>query len=551
MPYDPETWLNRAHCLRLLGYPELGLGDAYKARLLVEAALENRSSPLGTTTFQAFAGKIYNQHMNDPAWAQWRSRVATSALLQARTTDMLKRIEAHIWTELMEGLIACNCCSDYLRMSIAAAEKFPRDEVYPSDVKNAVSWYQQRVTILQAQVDDGDMTAVQMQTTLDNGGVYPTPYPWITESLLVRDDALIEEVQGDFKSASTNCTVFKSTIRNVKVIDETEEATEFDVLGVIATRDIAAGETVVKDITPAGVICTTDRCEACCGALPPDTNITNSCCSIQYCSTTCAQTAIETYHPPLCGKSLTFLHSPALTAKDTTDFALDALLLLRILALSISTAAAHPLLTPILSVLTPAYSMPSPQLIILNFTSHIVTPILTLQALGVDIFTNAAYDTWVLHTMRCRIQNNKHGATLEGLVGSAISPLYSMFNHACEPNVDWRHEEDGNEGGSSTVTMFATRAIDKGEEMCISYIKGQEMGLVERQKVLKGWLGMECGCERCVRERAEEENGLSGELEGLEGLDIKAGNGAVVEVNGHLSDQKDVTGESGSIRIEE
>jgi hypothetical protein len=144
-----------------LGYPELGLGDAYKARLLVEAALEKRSSTLGTKVFQGFAKKIYDQHMNNPAWAQWKAQVSTSALLQARTTDMLKRIEAHIWTELMEGLIGCNCCNDYLRMSLAAAEKFPRDDVYPSDVKNAVSWYQQRVTILQAQVDEGDMTHVQ------------------------------------------------------------------------------------------------------------------------------------------------------------------------------------------------------------------------------------------------------------------------------------------------------------------------------------------------------------------------------------------------------
>lgn len=486
--------------------------------------------------------------MNDPAWAQWREQVATSALLQARTTDMLKRIEAHVWTELMEGLIACNCCSDYLRMSIAAAEKFPRDEVYPSDVRNAVSWYQQRVTILQAQVDDGDMTPTQMQTTLDNGGVYPTPYPWITESLLVRDNAVIEDVQGKFKSTSTNCTVFKSTIRNVKVIDDTEETTEFDVLGVIATRDIVKGETVVKDITSAGVICTTDRCEACCGNLQADNIITNSCCSIQYCSAACAQIATATYHPSLCGKSLAFLHEPASTAKETTDFALDALLLLRILALSLSTAATHPLLTPILAVLTPAYSMPSPQLIIMNFTSHIVTPILTLQALGVNIFTNAAYDTWVLHTMRCRIQNNKHGATLEGLVGSAISPLYSMFNHACEPNVNWRHDDEGNGGGSSTVTMFATRDIKEGEEMCVSYVEGQEMGLFERQKALKGWLGMDCGCVRCVKEREEM---MEDELnEELNGLDIGAGNGTALVGNEFSSGQEDVTGDSGNVKRE-
>ncbi|KAG0652468.1 Trithorax-related 4 [Hyphodiscus hymeniophilus] len=493
-PYDPELWLNRAHCLRLLGYPELGLGDAYKARLLVEATLETPGSTLGTNALQTFAKKIYIQHMTDPAWSQWKSRVSTSALLKARSLDMLKRLEAHIWTELMEGLIASNCCGDYLKLSKEAVLKFPDDEVFPSDVANAESWYQQRVDILQAQVDEGDMTVVQMQTTLDNGGVYPTPYPWMTEALLVRDDNLIQSIKEEFTLASTNCTVFKSTLRNAK------EMTEFDVLGVIASKDISSEDTVVIDRTPAGAISNVDRCEACCAALP-STKTTIPCCSALYCSEQCSETALQNYHTSVCGKDFAFLHDAAKSADHTADFSLDALLLLRVLALSLQEDATHPLQTSIIQRLTPAYSMPEPQLIIFNFADHIVTPILTLRELGVDIFSNPLYDTWVLHTMRCRIQNNKHGATLDEFVGSAISPLYSMFNHSCSPNVDWRHDDY-----SSTVTLFATRDIKEGEEMCISYIKGAEMGRKERQRALLTWLGMECGCQRCTEEKALEKN---------------------------------------------
>ena len=36
-PYDPETWLQRAETLVELRYPELAMGDAYKARLLCDA----------------------------------------------------------------------------------------------------------------------------------------------------------------------------------------------------------------------------------------------------------------------------------------------------------------------------------------------------------------------------------------------------------------------------------------------------------------------------------------------------------------------------------
>lgn len=164
-PYDPELWLNRAHCLRLLGFPELGLGDAYKARLLVEAALENTTA-LGTDALRTFSKKVYNLHMSDPAWIRWRLYVSTPELLQSRVTDMLKRIEIQCWTELMEGLMASNCCNDYLEMSKAAIAKFPLDEVFPSELNNANSWYQQRVNILQNQVDSGNMTVKQMDWTL-------------------------------------------------------------------------------------------------------------------------------------------------------------------------------------------------------------------------------------------------------------------------------------------------------------------------------------------------------------------------------------------------
>ena len=58
LPYDPETWLNRGNCLRLLGYPELALGDVYKARLLVEAGIEETPSSLGEEVRKASASRL-------------------------------------------------------------------------------------------------------------------------------------------------------------------------------------------------------------------------------------------------------------------------------------------------------------------------------------------------------------------------------------------------------------------------------------------------------------------------------------------------------------
>lgn len=226
---------------------------------------------------------------------------------------------------------------------------------------------------------------------------------------------------------------------------------------------------------------------------------------------------MSTFHPSVCGKDFDWLFEKAKLATATTDFSLDALLLLRVLSQTLSDAEkeGHPLKSKVMVRLTPAYNFTVPNLIIFNFQDHVLTPLLILSTLGIDIFASPNYDTWVLHTIKCRLQNNKHGQTLGNWPGTSISGLYSMLNHSCDPNVDWRHESS-----SCAVTLFATRDVGVGEELCISYIgqEGNEMGVVERRRKLMGWFGMDCGCGKCVREakeaedKAEEGGILAGEV---------------------------------------
>lgn len=492
LPYDPELWLYRGRSLRLLGYPELALGDVYKARLLVEAALEN-STALGDKAILTFGMKIWYLHMTDSAWGQWKSAISTAELLKTRVMDVLKKFELQIWTELMEGLIASNACKDYIQLSQEAVAKFPSDEIFPSELANAQSWFKQREDILEAQHISGAMSSDAMHSTLENGGVFPTAYPWMTEDLVTREDICIQQVQKEFRLASENCTVTRSTIRNV--LFDGESSTERDVLGVVAIKSIGLNETVLIDSTVAGVICSIGRCSTCCGGLTG--SVTNSCCGILYCSEACSQIALHTFHPPLCRREFTFLYDAAKSAKVSADFSLDSLLLLRVLAIAIHGGARHPLETSLLSRLTPAYDIN--HLIVFNLGDHIITPIRILQELGIDVFSNAAYDTWVIHTIRCRLQNNKHSQTLDDHLGTAVHPLYSMFNHSCAPNVGWEHERN-----NSTLRLFAEREIAEGEELFISYVKPLDMGRAERQQALMPWLGMDCECESCREERPSD-----------------------------------------------
>ncbi len=503
-------WLNRGNCLRLLGFPELALGDVYKARLLVEAGLLETPSILGDEVRQTYREKTYKLHTTDPAWMKWADSVSTPELLAQTVKRLLMRLELQIWTELMEGLMATNCCGDYVRMSREAQKKFPDDAFFPSEVSNADAWYGQRETILKASMERGEMNEESMMTMLLNGGVFPTPYPFMTRDFLIRDEAVFKEIEEDFQKVSTNCKVVRSTIRDTPAGKGEEATTEDDCIGVIATKDITAGDVILTDTPSAvsvGVDADASGCPTCCAR--PIKNFWNPCCSVLYCSQICADIALKTFHPSICGKDFGYLYAAAKKATATTDFSLDALLLMRILALSLEENADHPLKSQLLVRLTPAYGFKDPKLIIFNFEDHIQVPISILQTFGVNIFTNPLYDTWVLHTMRCRVQNNKHGQTLSDWPGTAISGLYSMLNHSCDPNVDWRHDL-----GSSEVTLFATRDCKKGEELHISYIgpQGNSMPVVMRRRKLLGWFGMDCRCEKCVAEAAATPNNARASL---------------------------------------
>ncbi|KIW53263.1 hypothetical protein PV05_08852 [Exophiala xenobiotica] len=78
--------------------------------------------------------------------------------------------------------------------------------------------------------------------------------------------------------------------------------------------------------------------------------------------------------------------------------------------------------------------------------------------------------------------------------GFGVWPAASYWNHSCKPNLTKQRN-------GRTWKFWTSRDIRAGEELCISYLGGDErdMDTAERREKLTRIWGFECQCERCSR----------------------------------------------------
>lgn len=103
------------------------------------------------------------------------------------------------------------------------------------------------------------------------------------------------------------------------------------------------------------------------------------------------------------------------------------------------------------------------------------------------------------------------------VLGYGLWPAASYWNHSCAPNVRKRRE------GREWV-FWAARDVECGEELCISYLGGDEGGMEAGARIgqLREWWGFDCECGRCARAVEEWKKGW--EPAG-EGADVEDGRG--------------------------
>lgn len=430
----------------------------------------------------------------------------------------------------------------------------------PNDPKDHTKYFGKSEDFWQGILADNGYA--DSSTWPDSGMVRREVYPWnsfeedrLTELSTLND--MMSDVAPKLEVKAVELPAFPRGYPYPK----DEVVTHVTQLGVFAKEDIAPGEVVLEEKTllTANNKLLDALCDACSADLPDlDTegaDSTTACpdCEVVFCSQTCYEEAMESYHPALCGWDVEAIAKdvPPSEAADS----LYSLLLLRTLAMA-QTQDCHPLeLNEVKYIWGDFHGLPFekhyrpfnmnmtaippnshggfPRTLPFSFEHNVRLPFHMLEKMNIDIYANPQYDVWVLNTLYAKFRGTA-SARLSGLGGrairgpevSAVHPMWCLANHSCDPNVSWewggsisftvmdqRIEWNAKDKGEaaeveadSTWSTKKTRpvvrsqpGIKKGEEVLNHYCD-IELPVKERREWAKGALGGECMCERCVHE---------------------------------------------------
>ncbi|KAK5124659.1 hypothetical protein LTR85_001372 [Meristemomyces frigidus] len=321
--------------------------------------------------------------------------------------------------------------------------------------------------------------------TFEEGRFLQRPYPWMEAKHRRRDDELLAEINDDFEEAELKivnnfpkerpagqvskgrCCILKRHAFGEMDVGGNDSS---ELLGVFAARDLAQETVIVIDETEAW---------GCIG--PGKGGSTSNLSGGAGCS--------DPIHPNLpsddVSQDLRWIRERA------GRYAAEVILRCRFLIGCIADDVAHPLDHTLIARLTPTYRREKVRLF--GLEHDIAIPNDCLQQFGIDIFSDSSYDTWVLFTLEARVENNSWSDPLH----SCISPLFSLFNHSCEPNVEKIH---------TIMVIRVTEDIKQGEQLFVDYdgfMKDQP--LAARRKRMKKWLDADCQCTKCQRQEAEQQ----------------------------------------------
>lgn len=530
-PYDPFLWLQRGKTLHVLSYPELAFGDAYKARLLVDmvfgrASQAVDSTEIGKAAFETSVKRVFANKDPDTV----KATIAGPKDLKFEAEKMLKTIEEGAWKLMITALISTKAIHDPYGLCEQAVKKFPKVPCFKEkldELEKTPYMEGRRKALLAAMLEtlheeksadlDGKdglsdaefnriMAAVdakyrkvpgnenrRLEMQDQTGAIKIRPYPWMTTEMLTRDLQSLASLNSERGKAATQTCEFRYSSIQDRLSVAADDASANRQIGVFAKKDIKPGDLIFTETTTTSYINASNRCDACRAKMPSDQSSIVWCSDVFFCNAECRKRARDVYHRVACEKYFKFRHTGQWDVPTHLD--------IRILATLIQENAEHPLTGSFLRRYDAAYSKHT---IALNLHHMVENSACILQTLGVDIFKDLRYDTWVLLTMRFRMFNNMHQFSFPKELGShvliTIPRLAFLFNHSCEPNVERKHV-----GGSAKEVFTAMREVKKGEELYVDYwMEVGDFGKGDRRLELGFILHVDCQCKKCVTEEVRD-----------------------------------------------
>lgn len=562
-PYNVDIYLRRAYCHEKLGFPDLAVGDAYRALLLTDEILDDSgeyhdeaNEAIGEISQDRFENedadsKPANDLMNGDAaivdmWKKSQRDSQADGNHESLAENLARYYARKALLVLSRALIRCGCLRSAFDFSLRGLKLFPDDLELQQQQDQIVDTHLQNLSKKNLAWDS---SAFNPRTDLpEHGSVRREVYVWNKHEPDRFSEPSLSFLNSEMRKVAPKCEVraVSLPLLSESTSSKPAEAMPHSIqqLGVFAIEDIAPHEIFLHEssILTANIRLYDPLCDACSSPLPPVSPSLPSLPSCPYCDDTvfcseaCHTAAQECYHPAVCGKADFDIVAKHPSPSAATN-ALYLLLLARAMALS-ETQEIHPLDLPETKYIwgdfiasDPTYTHSASNLTTatarhLPFTFHdnILAPLHLLEKMDINIFTQLPRcDTWVFNTLyaKFRATASARFSTHDGQPDvCAVHPMWCLANHSCAPNVrwEWGGEISFQARGETEAKAWKDipgrdcgRGIKNGEEV-LSHYCDVELGLAERREWAVGALGGICVCERCVW----EEGGGNGEAGGGE-----------------------------------
>ncbi|KAL0931826.1 WD and tetratricopeptide repeat protein [Colletotrichum truncatum] len=521
LPYDLILYLERAKVHSDLGYPDLAVGDAYRALLLTDEVLnegfeyhEQAVESLQSRPLDPLPLVLDHGHLTDLG----SDYVDNEAKDQAGLVRHVARLSSvRCYQILSLSLLLCSCLKssyDFAERGLALA---PENEELLETFG-----YINKIARQRLRRED-----INPNILPEWGMVRREVYPWNDHEPDRYGPKTLEFLNKQLSQFSPKCEVRVSKLPIL--LDEASETDDYDFiptceqLGLFAKEDIAPGETVLEEYS---LLTANNRhkepvCDACGADLPPlgpDSTAVNceECYDTVFCSQYCHDLAQELYHPAVCEKDVDDIKKDpeASEAAET----LNLLLLARVLALS-QHQGIHPLDLPQVKYIwgdflptsvnnidiSPSPMPPPDWTLRFSFEYNVKAPLHILEKMDVDIYTTLPEnDLWVFNTLYSKFRgtasSRKNPRDGRPEV-AAVHPFWCIANHDCNPNVTWDWAGRMVLWARKEKIMGDKPGLKAGEEV-LNHYTDIRMSVDERREWAKGSLGGSCMCSRCRSEAA-------------------------------------------------